>query len=41
MHKDAEANNNSTDNQEELKFVELCDRLSSSKIQVVQETYKM
>ena len=41
MHRYAETNKNSTDNQEELKFVKPCDRLSSSRIQVVRETCSM
>ena len=38
MHKDAETNNIYTDNQELLKFLKACNKLSSSEIQLVQET---
>ena len=38
MHKHAETNNIYTDNQEQLKFLKPCNKLSSSEIQVVQET---
>ena len=38
MHKHAETNNIYTGNQEQLKFLKPCNKLSLSEIQVVQET---